>query len=164
MTRRVIYPGTNELRARASGIGDAERVLGEGVQDTTGVIEELEGLVAGVDDGRGDPQVLQSVYIGVGGRGPDGQAGGGRDGDRRGDEGNEGRAKRMRKHCEGVDCNETLELNEPGLSSLPAPGVTGEQLFLDRHGGSVAVSTGPRVYAADSANQRRVCWTFLRYL
>ena len=139
----MIYPGANERRARANGIGNAEGVLGEGVQGTTGVIEEFEGLVTGVDDGRGDPQVLQSVHIGVGGRGPDGQAGGSRDGDRRGDEGDEGRAKGRGEHCEGVrggDRDETAEpVNEPDLNSLPATGVTGEQQPPDRRHWSAGV-------------------------
>ena len=67
VTKRVIYPGTNERWARSSGICDAEGVLGEGVQSTTRVVEEFEGLVTGVGDGRCDPQVLQPVDIGVGG-------------------------------------------------------------------------------------------------
>ena len=111
----MVYLGADERRARTNGISNAEGVLREGVQDSTGIVEEFEGLVAGVDDGRGDPQVFQPVDIGVGGRGPDGQAGGGRDGNRRGDEDDERRAKGRRKHCEGVrrvDCNETVELND----------------------------------------------------
>jgi len=67
----VIYLGTVERRAGASGIGDAEGVLGEGVQDPTRVFEELEGLVTGVGDGRGDLQVPQSIDLAAGGRGLD---------------------------------------------------------------------------------------------
>ena len=138
----MIYPSTDERRARTSGVGDAEGVLGERVQDPTGIVEEFQGLVTGVGDGCGHLQVLQPEDIGAEGRGPDGQAGGGRDGDRRGDEGDEGRAKGRRKHYEGVrgvDYNETLELTEFGLNSLPASGVTGEQRLLDRNRGSAGV-------------------------
>jgi len=42
-------------------------VFGKGVQDSTGVVEEFEGLVASVNDGRCDLQVLQSIDIDVGG-------------------------------------------------------------------------------------------------
>ena len=90
----MIYLCANELWARANGIGDAEGVFWEGVQGTPGVIEEFEGLVTGVGNGRSDPQVLQSIDLGVGGPGPNGQTGGSRDGDRRGDDGDERRAKR----------------------------------------------------------------------
>ena len=38
-----------------------------------GIVEEFEGLVTGVDDGRDDPQVLQSIDIGLEGRDLDGQ-------------------------------------------------------------------------------------------
>ena len=151
--REVIYPGANERRARASRIGDAEGVLGEGVQGTAGVIEEFERLVAGVDDGRGDPQLLQSVYIGVGRRGPDGQAGRSRHGDRRGNEGDERRGE----HCESVrggDCNEIAELNEPGLNSPPPSGITGERQLPDRHRGSVSVH---EYMAGNSARNEGVC-------
>ena len=135
VTRQVLYPGTNERRTRADGVGDAEGVLGEGVQDTTRIVEEFEGLVTGVDDGRDDPQVLQSVDIGAEGRGPDGQTGGSRDGDRRGYEGDEGRRG---EHCEsgrGGDCDKTVELNEPGLNSVQASasGATGEKRLPARH-------------------------------
>jgi len=55
---RMIYHGTvKPWVARASGAGDNEGVLGKGVQDSTGVVEEFEGLVASVDDGRCDLQV-----------------------------------------------------------------------------------------------------------
>ena len=163
----MIYLGTNERGLRASGIGDVEGVFGEGGQNPTGIVEEFQGLVTGVGDGRGDLQVLQSVDIRAEGPGPDSQAGGGRDGDRGGDEGEERRAKGRRKHCEGVrgaDCNEILELNEAGLSSLPASGVTGGQQLSDRHNCSAA-ATGPRVCAGDSTREGWVChWALLCYL
>lgn len=100
MTRRATYLGTVERRARASGVGDAEAVLGEGVQDSAGVIEEFKGLVTAVGDGRGDLQVLQSIDLKVGGRGLDGQAGGSRDDDRGGDEGDERSAEGRGEHCD----------------------------------------------------------------
>jgi len=62
----MIYHGTIEQWARAGGIGDDEGVLGEGVQDSTGVVEEFEGLVTGVNNGRCDLQVLQSIDIDAG--------------------------------------------------------------------------------------------------
>jgi len=95
---RVVYLGAVERRARATGIGDAEGVLWEGAQDPTGVLEELEGLVTGVGDGRGDLQVPQSIDLVAWGRGLDGQAGGGRHDDRRGDEGNEGSTEGRGEH------------------------------------------------------------------
>ena len=64
--RLVIYLGTVEQGARASGVGDAEGVLGEGAQDPTGIVQEFEGLVTGVGNGRGDLQVLQPVDVSVG--------------------------------------------------------------------------------------------------
>jgi len=63
----MIYLGVIEQWARASGISDDEGVLGEGAQDSKGVIEEFEGLVTGVDNGRCDLQVLQAIDIDVGG-------------------------------------------------------------------------------------------------
>ena len=85
---------------RASGIGDVEGVPGEGAQNTTRIVEEFKGPVAGVDDGRGDFQVLQSIYIDVGGRGLDGQTGASRDGDCRGDDGDDRGAKGREEHCD----------------------------------------------------------------
>jgi len=79
-------------------MGDGERVLRKGVQDPTRIVEEFEGLVTGVDDCRGDLQVLQSVDIGVGSRDLQGQAGGGRDGDCRSDKGDEGNTKGREEH------------------------------------------------------------------
>ena len=88
-TRQVTYLGAIERRARASAIGDCEGVLGEGVQDSTRIVEEFEGLVTGVQDGHCDLQILQSVDLCVGGRGLDGQAGSSISGDCRSDEDNE---------------------------------------------------------------------------
>lgn len=53
----VIYLCTVEQRARTGSTGDAERVLVEGVQDSTWIVEEFEGLVTGVSNGCGDFQV-----------------------------------------------------------------------------------------------------------
>ena len=72
----MIYLGAVEDRARP---GDCEAILGEGTQDSTRIVEESEGLIAVVGDGCGDLQVLQSIGVGIGGRGLDGQAGGSRD-------------------------------------------------------------------------------------
>ena len=115
----VIYPGTIERRASASGISDAKGIFGERVQDSTGIVEEFQGLVTGVGDGRGDLQVLQPVDVHGRGRGPDGQAGGSRDGDRRGDEGDERRAEGGGEHCEGVRGDMTaMKTVGPGLNSF----------------------------------------------
>ena len=65
VTRRVVHLGAVERRARAGGVGDGEGVCGEGVQDSTGIVEELEGLVTGVSDCRRDLQVLQSIDVDV---------------------------------------------------------------------------------------------------
>jgi len=66
-TRMIYHGAVKPWAARASGVGDDEGVFGKGVQDSTGVVEEFEGLVTGIDDGRCDLQVLQSVDIDVGG-------------------------------------------------------------------------------------------------
>lgn len=58
VARLVIYLGAAERRARPTGVSDAESVLGEGVQDSAGIVEEFEGLVTGVGNGRGHLQVL----------------------------------------------------------------------------------------------------------
>jgi len=63
----IIYLGAVEQRARASGISDDEGVLGEGAQGSAGVVEEFEGLVTGVNNGRCDLHVLQSIDIDIGG-------------------------------------------------------------------------------------------------
>jgi len=63
----MIYVGAvKPWAARASGVGDNEGVLGKGVQDSVGVVEKFEGLVASVDDGRCDLQVLHSIDVEVG--------------------------------------------------------------------------------------------------
>jgi len=90
VNRRVIHPCADEGRARARGVSDGEGILGEGIQDSTGIVEKFEGLITGIGDGRGDLQVLQSVNVDVWGRGLEGQAWGSRDGDRKGDQGDEG--------------------------------------------------------------------------
>ena len=87
---RVIYLGTGEQGVRASGIGDTEGVPREGAQDAMGIVEKFEGLIAGVGDGRGDLQVFYTINIGVGDRCFNGEAGGRRNDDGRGDEGDEG--------------------------------------------------------------------------
>jgi len=94
-----IYLGTFEQRVRPGAIGNAEGVLGEGVQNSTGIVEEFESLVTGVDDGCGDLQVLQPIDVDIGGRSLDRQAGGSRDGNCRGDEGDEGSAEGRGEHC-----------------------------------------------------------------
>lgn len=76
VTKHAIYLGAVESRARSSGISDAESVLGEGVQDPAGIVEEFEGLISGVGDSRGNLQVLQSIDDETGGRSLHGQAGG----------------------------------------------------------------------------------------
>ena len=50
-----------EAGARAVVGGDGEGVGGESVQRATGVVEELEGLVAGVGEGGHDLEVLDTV-------------------------------------------------------------------------------------------------------
>lgn len=99
VNRRVIYLGAIERRARASGTGDVEGALGEGAQDSTGIIEEFQGLGTGVGDGCGDHQVLQSIDLDAGGRGLDGQVGGSRDDEDRGDKGDEESTEGIGEHC-----------------------------------------------------------------
>lgn len=67
------------------GTGDAEGVLGEGVQDSTGVVQKLEGLPASVYDGRSDLEVPHSIDVDVGSRGLDRQARSSNDGGYSGD-------------------------------------------------------------------------------
>ena len=86
VTQWVTYLGAVERWARSNGIDDDEAVLGEGAQYSTGIVEEFECLVTGVGNAGGDPQVLQSVDLGVWGRCFDGQARGSGDDDRRNDE------------------------------------------------------------------------------
>ena len=57
-TRWVIYLSAAEPGVRAGGMGDSEAVFGEGAQDSTGIVEQFQGLVAGVEDGYNDLQVL----------------------------------------------------------------------------------------------------------
>ena len=95
---QVTYLGPIERRARASGAGDDEGVLGEGAQDSTRIVEELEGTVTGVGDGRCNLQVVQSVDFDVGSRGPEGQARDSGCRDRGGDEGYEGSTYGAREH------------------------------------------------------------------
>ena len=63
VTRRVVCLGAVERRARASGVGNDEAVLGESVQDSTRIVEELESPVTGVDDGCCNLQVLQPLTL-----------------------------------------------------------------------------------------------------
>ena len=84
--RRAIYLSTAERGVRAGGICDDEAMFGEGAQDSTGIIEKFEGLIASVEDGHRDLQVLQSIDLDVGDRGHDGQAGSGICDDGRSDE------------------------------------------------------------------------------
>lgn len=81
-------------------MGDAQGVLGEGVQGSTGIIE-FESLFTGVSDGHSNLQILQSIDLGVRDRRLDCQARGGRASDRRGDEGNEGSTLRREHSGEG---------------------------------------------------------------
>ena len=97
-TRRVIYRGTAERGMSAIGIGDDERVLGEGAQDPAGIVEEFKNLVAGVEDGHCDLQVLKSINLDIGGRGLDSQAGSSTGGDGRNDEDSE-EGTEGRGHC-----------------------------------------------------------------
>ena len=94
-------PSTVERGSRASAIGDAEGVFGEGAQDATGIVEEFESLVAGVGNGRGNLQVFQSIDLDVGDRRLDGQSGGSGDGERTGGESNEGSTEGRGEHREG---------------------------------------------------------------
>lgn len=89
-TKRAIYLGAIKRGAKTGGIGDDETVFGKGAQDSTRIVEKFKGLVTGVEDGHGNPQVFQSVDLDVGNRGLDGQAGSSADGDHRSDEGDEG--------------------------------------------------------------------------
>ena len=104
VTGSATYLCTSEERTGASDICDVEAILGEGAQNSTGIVEEFEGPIAGVGDRRGDLQVLQSVNLDVWGRCLDSQPGGGRDCDHGGDEGNEGSAEvRGEHHGEGSE-------------------------------------------------------------
>ena len=78
---------------RVGVVGDVEGVLGEVVQDPTGISEELEGHVPNVGDGRSDLQVLHSIYLETRGRGLEGKAGSSRNDSRGGGEDDEGSAE-----------------------------------------------------------------------
>ena len=96
----MIHLGTVEKRVRAVDTGDGKRVLGEGVQDSARIFEELERLVTGVGDGRGDGRVLQqkvddNLYYVLG------DGGGGADDGRRGDEDDNGSTERRGEHRDG---------------------------------------------------------------
>ena len=99
VTIRVVYLGAMERRARASGIGNVETVLGEGVQDSTRIVEELESPVTGVGDGYCDLQVLQSTDVDIGCRGLESQAGGSKNRGCSRYEGDEGSTYGRREHC-----------------------------------------------------------------
>lgn len=110
ITRHAVHPCTVERRGRTSGIGDGEGVLGERVQDSTRIVEELKGFATSVDDGCGDLQILHSIDVEVGDRGFDGQAGGSGDGgcsgecDDIGNKGGEGSTEgREEHHGEGIE-------------------------------------------------------------
>ena len=96
--RQVAYLGPIERWARASGVGDDKGVLREGAQDSTRIVEEFEGTVTGVGDGRCNLQVLQSIDVDVGGRGLEGQARDSGDRGHGGDEGDKGSAEGVREH------------------------------------------------------------------
>ena len=68
VTRRVIYLRTaKRFWVSAIGICNDEGVLGEGTQDSAGIVDEFENLVAGVDDGHCDLHIPQSVDLDIGG-------------------------------------------------------------------------------------------------
>ena len=98
VTGHITHLCTGERGMRASGVSDTEAVPGERTQDTTRVVEEFEGLVTGISDGRGDLQVLQTIDLDVGDRCLDGQARVSSDGDGRGDESDEGSTERRGEH------------------------------------------------------------------
>lgn len=52
---------TSEARARARVSDDVEGVGRERVQGTTGVVQQLEGLITRVDEGGGDLQVVDAI-------------------------------------------------------------------------------------------------------
>ena len=61
VVERVLDPHTRKVRARAVPGGDGECVCGEGVQGAARVVEELEGLVAGVGQRGNNLEVLDTV-------------------------------------------------------------------------------------------------------
>ena len=108
----MVHQGSVEQKTRARGTGDGESVPGERAQNSMGVIKELNSLVAGVSDDRGDLQTVRSIGVDVWSRGPDGQAGskGGRGygvNDDVCDKGDEGSTEESREHHndEGVEGN-----------------------------------------------------------
>ena len=58
VTGRETHPSPAERWVGAAGTGDDEGVLGEGAQDSTGIFEEFDRLVAGVCDRCSDLHVL----------------------------------------------------------------------------------------------------------
>ena len=90
MTRRVTHPGTTERRARTRRIGDGEGVLGEGVQNSTGIFEELDLLVTVVRHGRGGRSTDADVDRDDQPKQVNSEDGGSADGDRGCDDGDEG--------------------------------------------------------------------------
>lgn len=66
VTRRMIYLCAVERWARASEVGNIEGVLGEGVQDSTRIVEKFDSPITDVGDGCCDFQVLQSNDVDVG--------------------------------------------------------------------------------------------------
>ena len=103
-TTRTIHLCAVERGVRASGIGDGEAIFGERAQDSTGIVEKLEGLVAGVEDGRGDLQVLQSFDLDIWDRGLYGQARSSRDDNGRSDKGNENSTEGRGHRTVGSGC------------------------------------------------------------
>lgn len=73
LSGRGIYHHPHERRARASGTSYSEGVRRVGAQDTTGIVEDFEGVVTGVGESRGDLDVSYPVDIDVGSRGLDNQ-------------------------------------------------------------------------------------------
>ena len=97
----MINLGTVKNRARASGVYDAERVLGEGAQDSTRVVKEFEGFVTSIGNGCCELQVLQSIDLDVRGRGLNGRTGGGRNGDCRSEDNDEWNIEGREHHSLG---------------------------------------------------------------
>ena len=61
LARRVLNPYTSETGSGTAASGDGEGVSRKGVEDTVGVVEELEGLIAGVSERGDDLQVLDTI-------------------------------------------------------------------------------------------------------
>ena len=108
---------TNEARASTRVRGDGEGVGRERVQDATGIVDELEGLVTSVGDGRGDLQVLDAINrLGTGDL--EGEAGGRRDSDRGSRKGDEGGTEGGGEHLEARQA--TGEHGGPVMESIAA--------------------------------------------